>query len=203
MKPFLNLLFINLFCSIIASCTSISNNSPPLSLILTPVSLDLVNRPDFIMGVTPKEGSRISSETYILNEYQGVNPNFELDFLLVDLPEAAKGFNSTICVKFQLHLLVQKGDYFNDLESVANHLRLVVNGEDQSNIIVEFSETMGFYRGDVENPEATWGGPDYIFCWLVPLEVGVHPVAFSFRQSSGTVQQYEWYFTIVEDSEIP
>ena len=38
------------------------------------------------------------------------------------------------------------------------------------------------------NPKMTWEHYTY-FCWIVPLEVGIHQIDLQFQQTSGDIQK--------------
>jgi hypothetical protein len=94
-------------------------------------------------------------------------------------------------------VLVQKGDDFADTESVLERIELRVDGEERDLVSgwdglldIEVQEEGEFY--------ARFGGP-YVFCWHAPVGVGVHLVSFQFRQTSGDIKEYTWYFAVAED----
>jgi hypothetical protein len=40
--------------------------------------------------------------------------------------------------------------------------------------------------------------PPHTPCWHAPVGLGRHEATFQFRQTSGDIQSYTWYFEIVE-----
>jgi hypothetical protein len=167
---------------ILAGCTALS--PAPTS---TPIVLSTAQpRPDFINEVGPEESSVLSLEVYEA-EYSHV----------VGMRNLETGYASTVCLSPDLDYLVQKGDDFADAESVLARIELRVDGEERevADWLDRLLDIEMLQDGEVY---ARFGGP-YVFCWHAPVGVGVHLVSFQFRQTSGDIKEYSWYFAVTED----
>lgn len=145
--------------------------------------------PEYITQVSPEEYSIVRQAIY-----NGQSPNGYF------VPRSSiqplyYGYQSTICIKLLLSPLVQSGDIFLDDESVYERMELLVDSETVPlNLnVVHF----GLPVIDPATNQLGWiDGDDH--CWLANLEVGKHEVLFRFHQTSGTIQEYSWYFEISE-----
>jgi hypothetical protein len=167
---------------ILAGCTVLSP-TPTSTPIVLPTAPP---RPDFISEVGPEESSVLSLETYEA-EYSHV----------VGMRNLETGFASTVCLSPDLGYLVQKGDDFIDTESVLQRIELRVDGEEReiADWLDRLLDVEKLQDGEVY---ARFGGP-YIFCWHAPVGTGTHLVSFQFRQTSGDIKEYTWYFAVTED----
>lgn len=144
-------------------------------------------RPDYIQGVSPLEYSIVPVEVF---EYK--NPNYEQ----LGLKDVESGFQKTICVDFFLDPpLVEPGDQLLDSDVISKRMTLFVNGE-------AVNLTGGGMRMGTEriSPtiEARWVSGHQTECWEALLSSGRHEVKFQFRQTSGNIAEYIWYFQISE-----
>jgi hypothetical protein len=171
------LLFITL-----GGCTTLSP-VPTSTPILLPTAQP---RPDFIRGVGPEESSVVSLKTYEA-EYSQV----------VGMRDLETGYASTVCVRPDISHLVQKGDYFADTESVLERVELRVD-DVQREVAVSSNGLLDIEVLRDGEVYARFGGP-YAFCWHAPVGVGTHVVSFQFRQTSGDIKEYSWYFAVTED----
>jgi len=167
---------------ILAGCTVLSP-APTSTPIVLPTAQP---RPDFISKVGPEESSILSLETY------------ETEYVhAIGMRNLETGYASTVCVEPDLGYLVQKGDDFADMESVLGCIELRVDGEERevADGLDRLLDIEVLQDGEVY---ARFGGP-YVFCWHAPVGVGVHLVSFQFRQTSGDIKEYTWYFAVTED----
>lgn len=106
-----------------------------------------------------------------------------------------EGFHSTICIAIDIEPLAQPGDNLVSPE-VQTRMTLLVDGNpmEWGDYVVHalLSE-----RIEPDGTRTTFA-PPHAPCWLVPVGVGRHEATFQFRQTSGDVQVYTWYFEIVE-----
>lgn len=158
--------------------------TPHLPLL---AEIPLQPRPDYINGVSPLEYSIVPIEVF---EYK--NPNYEL----LGLKDVESGFQKTICVDFLLDTpLVEPGDQLLDSNVISKRMTLFVNGEAMK--LTGGGMSMGV---EMEFPtiEARWVSGHQTECWEAPLRSGRHEVKFQFRQTSGNIAEYIWYFQISE-----
>lgn len=142
-------------------------------------------RPDFVQLVGPLEYSIVHSDFYHLTA-EGVGG-------IRITGTMRNGFQSAICVRPFIRELIQQGDNFSELPILWDRMTLLVDGEQKERygssglgLPVWLSE---------EDQETQWvEGEDY--CWFTPLQLGIHEVAFQFRQTSGDIQEYKWLFEI-------
>ena len=167
---------------ILAGCTVLSP-VPTSTPVLLPTAPP---RPDFISEVGPVESSVLSLEVC------------EAEYSQVEgMHDSETGYASSVCVDPDLDYLVQKGDDFADAESVLERIELRVDGEER-----EVADWLDMLL-DIEMLQdgevyARFGGP-YVFCWHAPAGAGTHMVSFQFRQTSGDIKEYTWYFAVTED----
>jgi hypothetical protein len=93
-------------------------------------------------------------------------------------------------------LLLPGGD-LTTTELVGERLSLSVDGllsESMDHPISSYLEAY-FTLGDQGDRVAEGIGP-ILYCWYVPLNIGVHTAKISFTKTSGRVLEYEWSFAI-------
>lgn len=144
-------------------------------------------RPEFVRLVGPAEYSVVESDFYHFKE-AGVDG--------IRITGAMRnGFQSAICVNPFLRPLIQQGDDLRDISILWDRMTLLVDGEQKEpygnaglGLPVWLSE---------EDQKTQWvEGDDY--CWFAPLQSGIHEVVFQFQQTSGEVQEYKWFFEIID-----
>lgn len=161
----------------------------------TPIPFPLVSNPvltpgaEFIAVVIPPENRVIPLEQYT---YRSVG--------VVTISWATLG-HDLICLRPIAELLVQEGDVFvdppDDGERLWDRMELWVDGE-----IRPFVRNAQGFEYDLPTREPE--GPRTVFvegayyCWEARLTVGGHEATFRFRQTSGNVKEYTWYFELSE-----
>ena len=146
---------------------------------------DISTRPDFIIDVGPHENSQISLGFYN-GETEGII-SLEIESL------KQHGYGGSICVRPDLSRLVQGGEDWVYTNVIQERMSLTINGKEMANV-----SSMGrtVIVANLNIPDTEWlDGLTY--CWVVPLEVGLHQAEFSFVQSSGDVKSYSWQFEII------
>jgi hypothetical protein len=146
-------------------------------------------------------------------------------YILSEAPAAAAvvGWNdyanapnpSMICVELTLATVVEPGDHLMRHE-IVERTTLFVNGEQANKypeprkyttvvngeVVVLDSillvETVGQIVDSDGQVIASWEGEEDDYCWLAELLPGTHQAEFQFRQTSGTIHSYRWYFTLTE-----
>lgn len=145
-------------------------------------------RPAFLNAVSPPEYSIIVPHLYYYSADLAVGHGI-FDF--------RAGFDSSVCVRPVVGQLVQKGDDFTDSSLTQERIELLVNGKAME---WHAGTLIGGTPGVQSHDDMTYTkwieGSDY--CWKTPLGLGRHEVTFQFRQTSGDVQAYSWYFEIQE-----
>jgi hypothetical protein len=122
---------------------------------------------------------------------------------------------SMICVELSLATLVEPGDHFIQNE-IAERTTLFVNDkqsdeypkprehtiviEGEEVVLDDYHELYTFSQVVDRDGQviASWEGEGLLNCWLAELLPGTHEAEFQFRQTSGTVQSYRWFFTLME-----
>ena len=198
-RNFCNVLFVFAISTLMVSCTServtlmATQGESTLIPTLAKMSLPtLLPRPNYIQVVGPEEYTVVPIALY--NYFpvgvvgHGIDSSGSLE----------QGFQSSICVRPLLEPLVQKGDDFDEQE-IWDRMELLADGEVMNAYLQVFSRGLPA----IPKPESPLGsdtrwieGGDY--CWYAPLGIGHHEVIFRFRQTSGDVQEYIWYFEIGE-----
>jgi hypothetical protein len=163
--------------------------------MVTPTATPLTTsqpRPPYILSETPAAAAVIQ-----WNEYASApNP-------------------SMICVEFSPATVVEPGDHFIESE-ITERTTLFVNGEQfdkyprpiKHTVIVEGEVVVldDYHKLETFNQVvdrdgqviASWYGDGLAICWLAELLPGTHQAEFQFRQTSGTIQSYHWFFTLTE-----
>jgi hypothetical protein len=90
---------------------------------------------------------------------------------------------------------VELGDYF-DHQAAVSRTSLFVDGEGAGRWH-EYgaAEPLMQWVDPSGKVLASWSGP-YTVCWQVNLAPNKHEAEFQFRQTSGTVQSYRWFFDL-------
>lgn len=146
-------------------------------------------RPEYIAQVSPEEYSIVPQSIY-----NGENTDGYPDFRTADAP-LEFGYQSSICIRLLLSPLVQAGDVFLDNEFIYERMGFWVDSEAMP--LAPYVVQKGLPVIDPATNQLGWiDGDDH--CWLANLEVGKHEVLFRFHQTSGTIQEYSWYFEISE-----
>ena len=169
-----------IFMIVISSCIAITPT--PISL------LEPEPRPEFIECVGPEESSLVTQELYNGSYYE-----------VAGCRRVEDGYASSICVSFSLDTLVQRGDDLVTDDRIFERIELLVDDSttlDQPHTI--WSGGVLSFQGEIGDPHTRWSAID-AGCWKVPLSVGVHKVSFLFRQTSGDIQSYTWYFAIIDN----
>lgn len=168
--------------ALIGCATSTVLPSPPPAFSLPTAQ----PHPDFIRCVSPEESSVIPMSVYRAEHAQ-----------VIGIRKPEDGYASTVCVNFSLASLVQSGDDFTD-DVVLERVNLEVDGVTRPPAGELYNAGLLWSKGPPNNSDAQWGGP-YTLCWQVPVDVGIHQAHFQFRQTSGDIQEYVWYFAVIED----
>jgi hypothetical protein len=168
----------------------VDNNSGKVAIqaIETPLAT-IQPRPSFVRDIAPPESTSIP-----LKIYQYVHPEI-MTTGLMPLEDAWEyGYQSQICADIDLGELVQPADDFGAVTETGERFQLIVDD-------VETRTEPSIFGGAVEvtntsmNPMATWEHFS-IFCWLVPLDSGIHEIVLQFQQTSGSIQEYTWQFAL-------
>ena len=108
------------------------------------------------------------------------------------------GFRASICIDLNLEPLVQQGDDFSRSDIGSDRVALFANGLPMELSTERLSKSV-LIMEDTEKSIEEWTlypvGIEMI-CWKAPLKIGVHEVLFAFKQTSGDIQEYTWYFEI-------
>jgi hypothetical protein len=150
-------------------------------------------RPGFIHNVSPLESSEISLSLYEVDRRDGYATQSGI-YIAGALRVAEIGYNKTVCVELGVESLVQSGDDLTTPDSVLERIQLSVDNVRLSQVVDQDS-----LLELISTESATWSGP-YTFCWLAELGLGDHHAVFQFRQASGVIHEYDWYFAIVPNA---
>lgn len=171
--------------------------SPPFPLMAMATAEP---RPDFIEGISPAEYRVIPLSVYtyfpenvafmIVNSYDTGQPVSDNTVL---------SYGSSICLQPDMEQLAQEGDMLISAkwgEDPGTRMTLLVNGQP-----VEYDGYRGWtVLGLPPTREPSGPRTEYIagadYCWIAPVGVGPHEVIFEFRQTSGDVKRYRWFFEI-------
>ncbi len=173
-------ILLTLWLMPVIGCNSSSNNNLNDIVVPTPEP-----RPEFIMRVSPSESTSIP-----LNVYQSEVEN------AIGFTESLGAHNANVCVQLSSFELARQGENFADRKSFLKRNSMYVDGqkvEVHSQVLIGYTEESG--EGGtkfdfVEHP---------IICWRAPLNVGLHEAEFQFRQTSGDMQNYTWYFLLTDE----
>jgi hypothetical protein len=145
------------------------------------------SRPEFVIGVSPEEGSAIPVKIY---EHVGAEQP-------VGLHSRESGYATTVCVDFSLSPLVQRGDNLVDTISIQERVELVIDGWTAGDVTSGIVWGPEGEAGPRDNPDTFWSERQ-TYCWHAPLDVGIHQARFRFHQTSGELREYAWHFTITD-----
>lgn len=176
------ILVMLLLASVVGSCSRSQSSHNNWSDITIPTS---ASRPESIMRVSPSESETLPLETY-LSEVENA----------VGFTDSLGAYNANVCVQLSSVELARQGENFADLESFLDRNSMYVDGqkvEVHSQVFIGYTDESG--EGGtkfdfVEHP---------IICWRAPLNVGLHEAEFQFRQTSGDMQNYTWYFLLTDE----
>lgn len=180
-------LLLFLLSTLEIGCLSLNGSSSQgdLSNVSVPTSEP---KPEFVRRVSPAESVRIP-----LNVYQSEVPNN------IGFSDSLGAYNSNICVEIGLVGLLQSGDRFTEIEVVVDRMDMFVDGQRLMEIHSMFGASEYVYEW-ADGYTKAWSSP-LTFCWRDPLDAGLHEVRFQFRQTSGDIQSYTWYFLLTEEQE--
>lgn len=148
-------------------------------------------RPNFIQAVSPEEYTIVPVDLY------NYSPS-DIKVVKSATGDPKDGYQSTICLRLSGEPLAQEGDDLTKDGEMGKRMGLYVND-------VQMKITNSVQAGvpvitmpkDPNEIQTSWiEGDDY--CWKAPLRPGEHKVVFTFRQTSGNLLEYIWYFEISE-----
>lgn len=187
--------------------TSVGTEQTPIPLLKMEMTV-LEDRPEFINAVRPPEYYRIPLSLY---NYQPEGLVFHKvrDYDLADLSSIEYGFQSSICINLFALPLIQEGDRLGvgseiigevvvETEEMTDRMELFVDGRSVETGASEQSGILFVLPTQEPKGPRTDFVEDGDYCWKVPLNVGIHEVAFRFHQTSGNIKAYTWHFEIVE-----
>lgn len=171
---------------------STTPSNPHMMSDILPTSALLVTSqppPTFILRSVPQADAVITLEIY---EYKEPNT------IDIGLPGEG-GYDSNVCVKIDIGEVIQPGDDLTNAEVILDRLTLRVDNQQftqvsrwsQEEILVE-------YQLGNESKPAISLGPISV-CWHVELSSGLHQANLQFRQTSGDIKEYTWYFSLIKN----
>ncbi|MCL4872069.1 MAG: hypothetical protein KJ063_24170 [Anaerolineae bacterium] len=113
----------------------------------------------------------------------------ELEIIASDM------FERKICVDLLTGPLIQPNDHLS-YSDIYERMSLTINGE-YKDLLEEDNIVRPMLATDEVNNMSYPAGP-FWSCWRAILASGIHEVKFSFRQTSGDVKEYTWYFELSE-----
>lgn len=163
--------------------------TPELRLIPSQTSAVL---PDFLLGIAPAADTKLFFSEFTGGDWYMVPPNSLYD------PQKAGGIglNSMVCVRLTVAPLVQDGDELGT-DVIPKRVMFFFDGIEMGSPIAGIFLTVKYVEQTTSL--TTWAGPYHDLCWLVPAKIGNHEAIFSFKQTSGDIQEYHWLFEVVAD----
>jgi hypothetical protein len=190
-----------------AACTPQELEPVPVERRLTPVPtlVKMENaivepRPNFISALTPPEYYIVPISLYNYHP-EGVFMLGVSDYDPMAPDSYEFGFQSSICIKPRIELLIQQGDIFvqrnQEGERLEERMELFINGKLVEAGVAGIAGGL-IYDQPTQEPQSlrTIGIIGAGYCWKVPLSVGQHEVTFRFHQTSGDIKTYTWHFEI-------
>ncbi|MBK9053077.1 MAG: hypothetical protein IPL78_19855 [Chloroflexi bacterium] len=143
-------------------------------------------RPEIIMRVSPAESASIP-----LNVYQAEVEN------AIGFTDSLGVYNANVCVMLADGRLARQGESFTDKDSLLERNSMFVDDQQlevHSVVFIGFSD-----ESDDGQKKFSFVEPP-IICWRAPLDVGLHEAEFQFRQTSGDIQSYSWFFLLTTET---
>lgn len=144
-------------------------------------------RPEIIMRVSPAESASIP-----LHVYQS-----EVDDA-IGFTDALEAYNANVCVMLADGKLARQGENFADEDSLLERNSMFVDDQ----LLEVHSVAFIGYPDESDDGQKKF---DFVepptICWRAPLDVGLHEAEFQFRQASGDIQSYTWYFLLIDEGE--
>ena len=142
------------------------------------------------MRVSPSESTSIP-----LNVYQSEVEN------AIGFTDSLGVYNANICIGVWPGELAQSGDNFADDNIFLKKISMFVNGQQLIEIhsLVFFNDYV--YESESDDGQTKWPVEPPTICWRAPLDVGLHEAEFQFRQTTGDIQSYTWYFLLTDEEE--
>jgi hypothetical protein len=171
------------------SCTLGQTESTIVPALIRMELMPVQPRPSFIDDISPPEYAVVPQNIYDRRlENTQVNAMGTIE----------DGFRASICIDLNLEPLVQQGDDFSRSDIGSERVALFANGLPMELSTERLSKSV-LIMDDTEKPIEEWtlypAGVEMI-CWKAPLNVGIHEALFTFKQTSGDIQEYTWYFEI-------
>lgn len=160
---------------------------------LTPLPT-LQPKPEFVLEVVPRESQVLPLTVYRGEIYKGGQGYSEL--ALADWDKIS-GYNSEICLK--IDGVDQVGDDFTQPSTITNRVSMQVDRVEVIDIYGGLVSLEAVRVVDTNGQVLMRGVGTKVVCGIVALDVGVHKVQFQFRQTSGTILEYEWLFELVDE----
>lgn len=169
-----------------------TRESPPPAATLGIMEMAPIQpRPLYIQAIGPEEYSVVPLDlfNYIPKGQENVG-------MAVGDPE--DGYQSTICLLLSGETLAQEGDDLSQDGIMVERMALLVNNEPMETVnSIQMGIPTVRMSDEVDGIRTIWvEGEDW--CWHAPLGPGQHRITFKFRQTSGDIQEYTWFFEIRE-----
>lgn len=177
---------IFLFGLVGCASSSFNANSTPLPTLQA--------RPEFILGVAPRELQILSLTTFTTSLDE---PNLEV---LDDWDDITlTGYDSLICLKVEMSLLAEVGDDFIEGDIVKERVAMLIDGSEVNELHVTSVLLQSIHVVDTNGQYLMKGVEPKLICGKVSPTIGVHEVLFQFRQTSGSILEYRWQFALTEN----
>jgi hypothetical protein len=175
---------ILLFGCVLSGCGTPSPLLSPVRVATTiPITpIPLGPEPDWLTILYPKPGQIVSQE-----EYDG--PNRRSFSGSLSVPQVSSG----VCIQVQADVLFEVGDFW-EMGDVVGRTSMLVDGVPKRIEGELYDGIVLITRSDSEGNEVARVGGPYAFCFVAPLQPGIHRADITFSKTSGEVKSFSWTF---------
>ena len=182
----------------LTGCTADTSATRKTILLTRPVFASIADVPtpdifpSFILEVSPMPSTTIPFDLFI----KSANPG--KSFFMGWENNESLGYDASVCVRYNLTpLLIGASDRF------IKYRTMLIDGK--TAVPLGGASTEMLCQHVTEDGTTTpWDCNEHAVCWESPFQIGLHKATFQVHfRTSGEVQEYTWYYEIVEPMATP